>query len=139
MIVLDTNVLSALVRERPDPKVVAWLDAQPPTSIWTNAVTVLEIRYGLHILPSGKRRSALMQAFALLLVETLAGRIAPFDTPAAEEAAKLMARRHALGRPGDLRDTMIAGIVMASHAQLATRNASRFGDLPVPVIDPWLA
>ena len=63
MIILDTNVLSALMQQTPDAVVLAWLDRQPRTSIWTTAITVLEIRFGLHIMPAGKRHSLLMQGF----------------------------------------------------------------------------
>jgi len=110
---------------------------QPRTSIWTTSITILEIRYGLHILPIGKRRSALLQASERVLVEKIENRVAPFDTAAAQQAGDLMAVRHKKGRPGELRDTMIAGIVLASHAKLATRNTSHFEDLSVPVVNPW--
>jgi toxin FitB len=137
MIVLDTNVLSALMRQTPDVNVVAWLNAQPRTSIWTTAVTVLEIQFGLQILPVGKRRSLLVQAFEAVITEKISGRVASFDTDAAHEASTLMASRQKRGRPVDLRDTMIAGIVLAHHATLATRNVQHFEGLSVPVVDPW--
>ncbi|HKO04514.1 MAG TPA: type II toxin-antitoxin system VapC family toxin [Candidatus Acidoferrales bacterium] len=137
MIVLDTNVLSALMRRAPDQQVVAWLDRQPRSSIWTSSVTVLEVRFGLQILPGGKRRTALLGAFERVLTELIGGRIAPFDTAAAQQASDLMALRHRKGLGGELRDTMIAGIVLACHATLATRNMSHFADLTVPVVNPW--
>lgn len=137
MIILDTNVLSALMRLPADKKVVEWLDKQPRTSIWTTSITILEIRYGLQILPVGKRRSALIQIFERVLVDEIESRVAPFDTVAAQHAGDLMAARHRKGRPGELRDTMIAGIVLASHARLATRNTSHFEDLSVPIVNPW--
>jgi predicted nucleic acid-binding protein len=118
--------------------VVGWLDKQPRTSIWTTSITILEIRYGLQILPVGKRRSALIQTFEEGLVDKIEGRVAPFDAVAAQQASDLMALRHRQGRAGALRDTMIAGIVLASHATLATRNTSHFEDLSVPVVNPWL-
>jgi toxin FitB len=139
MIILDTNVLSALMRHSADKKAVEWLDKQPRTSIWTTSITILEIRYGLQILPVGKRRSALIHTFEEVLVNKIEGRVAPFDTVAAQQAGDLMAVRHSQGRPGELRDTMIAGIVLASHATLATRNTSHFEDLSVPVVNPWLS
>ena len=138
MIILDTNVLSALMRQTPDKNVVAWLDRQPRTSIWTTSVTVLEVRFGLQIMAGGKRRSALIQAFAAVL-DRIGNRVVSFDVAAAEQAADLMASRHKKGRPGDLRDTMIAGIVLAQHATLATRNTAHFDDTSVPLIDPWTA
>jgi hypothetical protein len=136
MIVLDTNVISALMNVLPDRKIVDWLDAQPRTSIWTTSVTVLEVHYGLQILPPGKRRTLLMQAFDLLL-DRMGQRIAPFDLAAAQQAAYLMAVRHKKGRPVDLRDTMIAGIVLAQHAALATRNIVHFEDASMRLINPW--
>ena len=137
MIVLDTNVLSSLMRQTPDRDVVEWLDHQPRSSMWTTAITVLEIRFGLQILPAGKRRSLLMLAFDTVLVEKIENRIAQFDRAAAEQAADLMAARHKRGRPVDLRDTLIAGIVIAHGAALATRNTDHFADLPVRVVNPW--
>ena len=138
MIVLDTNVLSALMRQTPDAKVVDWLDRQPRTSVWTTAITVLEVRFGLQIMPAGKRQSALIQAFEGVL-ERIGGRVAAFDVAAAREAGDLMASRHKKGRPGDLRDTIIAGIVISQHGTLATRNTAHFEDTPVPLINPWIA
>jgi toxin FitB len=137
MIVLDTNVLSALMRRSADKKIVDWLDEQPRSSIWTTSVTILEIRFGLQILPVGKRRSILIQAFEEVLVDKIERRVAPFDTAAAQQAGDLMALRHKKGRPGELRDTMIAGIVLACHATLATRNIVHFEELSVPVVNPW--
>ena len=139
MIILDTNVLSALMRRIPDKDVIAWLDKQSRTSIWTTSVTILEIRFGLQTMPVGKRRAALMRAFETVLADKIGRRIAPFDTAAAQQAGDLMAVRHKQGRPGELRDTMIAGIVLACHATLATRNTSHFEDLSVPVINPWVS
>jgi predicted nucleic acid-binding protein len=138
MIVLDTNVLSALMRETPDEKVVAWLDRQPRTSIWTTAITVLEVRFGLQILAHGKRRTLLMQAFDSLL-DRMGQRVIAFDTAAANHAGDLMAARQSEGRPVDLRDTMIAGMVLAHHATLATRNIRHFDDIAATVVNPWTA
>jgi predicted nucleic acid-binding protein len=121
----------------PEKQVILWLDKQPRTSVWTTSVTVLEIRFGLQTMPLGKRRAVLVQAFETVLVNKIEERIASFDATAAELAGDLMAVRHQKGRPGDLRDTMIAGIVLAFQATLATRNTSHFEDLSVPVINPW--
>ena len=138
MIVLDTNVLSALMRQTPDTRVIAWLDKQSRTSVWTTSVTMLEIRFGLQIMATGQRRSRLLEAFETL-IEKMGHRVAPFDDEAAAKAADLMASRQRKGRPVELRDTMIAGIVSARHATLATRNLVHFEDLAVPVVNPWLA
>jgi toxin FitB len=138
MIILDTNVLSALMRQVSDTKVVIWLDLQSRTSVWTTSVTVLEIRFGLQVMSAGKKRSRLSEAFESLL-ERMGRRIASFDDDAAAQAANLMAARQRKGRPVELRDTMIAGIVLARHASLATRNVTHFEDLTVPVLNPWIA
>lgn len=137
MVILDTNVLSALMRTAPDLAVLSWLDRQPRPSLWTTAVTVLEIRYGLGSMPAGRKRTLRLKAFGRLVDEMLERRILPFDHDAAEVAASLMSDRHSIGRPRDLRDSMIAGIALARRATLATRNARHFDDLTVAVIDPW--
>jgi predicted nucleic acid-binding protein len=138
VIILDTNVLSALMHFTPDKNVVGWLDRQPRTSIWTTSITLLEVRFGLQIMAGGKRRSALIEAFEEVL-DKISHRIVAFDIAAAEQAGDLMASRHKKGRPGDLRDTMIAGIVLAQHATLATRNTAHFDDISAPLVDPWTA
>jgi predicted nucleic acid-binding protein len=137
MIILDTNVISELMHIAPHKNVVAWLDRQPRTSIWTTSITLLEVRFGLQIMASEKRRSALVQAFEVFL-DKIGHRIAPFDAVSAHEAADLMAFRQKKGRPGELRDTMIAGIVLAQHATLATHNAVHFDDVSVPLVNPWI-
>jgi toxin FitB len=137
MIVLDTNVLSALMRQRPEQPAVEWLDRQPRTSVWTTSITILEIRFGLQTLPLGKRRSHLIDTFEKVILQMLEQRIVPFDRAAADEAAAVMASRRKKGRPGDLRDTMIAGIVLAHGATLATRNVQHFSDLSLDIVNPW--
>lgn len=139
MIILDTSVLSAVMRRLPDAAVVGWLDRQPAESIWISSVTLFEARLGLALLPDGKRRTALASAFARLLEEDLQNRVLDIDTGAASEAAELAARRQRAGRPVDIRVIQIAGIALARHATLATRNARRFADLKINVIDPWQA
>jgi predicted nucleic acid-binding protein len=138
MILLDTNVVSELMT-RPDAKVLAWLDRQPWTSLWTTAITVLEIRSGLATMPAGRRRSDRQAAFDVLIARQFESRILPFDNAAAESTAELIGARSRAGRPGELRDAMIAGIALAQRATLATRNVRHFDDLSVPVVDPWSA
>jgi hypothetical protein len=138
VIILDTNVISALMNDPPDSKVVAWFDRQAGSSIWTTSITVLEIQFGLQIMPAGKRRTGLSQIFELILGE-IDSRIAGLDEEAARATASLMASRQKTGRIGDLRDTMIAGIVIARHASLATRNTAHFSDVPATVVDPCTA
>jgi toxin FitB len=136
VIVLDTDVLSALMRREPEPAVVDWLDQQPAESIWTTTVTLFEARFGLARLPEGKRKRTLEIRFGQLLDEDIERRILDLDQAAADTAARLAAEREQSGRPVDLRDTMIAGIVLARRAKLATRNTKHFADLEVDVIDP---
>jgi predicted nucleic acid-binding protein len=137
MIVLDTNVISALMRTEPENPVVKWLDAQPAASVWITAITVMEIRFGLQTMPKGRRQEALIRAFDLMLKSMIEGRIASFDAEAGIHAAELMAQRKRKGRLTEVRDTMIAGIVLANRATLATRNTQHFEDLPLTVINPW--
>jgi predicted nucleic acid-binding protein len=137
MILLDTNVLSALMRRIPDTSVIAWLDRQPRSSVWTTSITILEVRFGLLVMPAGRKRSVLMELLERVLKEKIERRVAPFDMPAAQHAAELMAVRQKNGRRVELRDTMIAGIVLASHATLATRNTRHFDDLSISLVNPW--
>ncbi|MFH1603454.1 MAG: type II toxin-antitoxin system VapC family toxin [Pseudomonadota bacterium] len=136
---LDTNVLSALMRTAPEASVVAWLDRQPAESVWITSITLFEARLGLALLPTGRRRQRLEGAFSQLLKEDLENRVLDFDSAAATEAALLAAERQKAGRPVDMRDTQIAGIALARRATLATRNVRHFGDLNVPIVDPWAA
>ena len=139
MIILDTNVLSALMRKPPDAAVVDWLDRQPAESVWITSITLLEARIGLALLPDGRRRAALESAFARLLGEDLENRVLDFDAGAAIEAGELAARRQRAGIPVDIRGTQIAGIAIARRATLATRNTRHFADLAINVVDPWRA
>jgi predicted nucleic acid-binding protein len=136
MIILDTNVISELMHVAPDPKVVGWMDRQSRSSIWITSITIFEVAYGLEMMGPGKRQVTLRNSFELLL-NKLEERIALFDETAAQKAADLMASREKKGRPRDLRDTMIAGIVLAKQAALATRNTSHFDDISAEMIDPW--
>lgn len=137
MIVLDTNVLSALMQQQPDAQVVAWLDNQPAESVWISSITVFEARYGLALLASGRRKNSLQERFAEFLQDDLENRVLLFDADAARMAAQLAAERNARGRPVDIRDTFIAGIALARRATLATRNTRHFDDSSVPVVNPW--
>ena len=137
MIVLDTNVISEIMLPRPEPQVLIWLDRQPGSSIWTTAVNIFEIRSGLQSMPVGKRRAALMDLFERWLAEVAKGRIVIFDEAAARRAADINALRKEAGRPGDSRDTMIAGIVLASYTKIATRNVKHFEDIASLVVNPW--
>lgn len=137
MIILDTNVLSALMHSSPEAAVVSWIDRQPAQSVWITSITLFEARFGLALLPKGRRRQSLEESFARLLEEDLENRVLDFDAAAAAAAAILAAERQKAGRSVDMRDTQIAGIATARRATLATRNVKHFQNLKVPVVDPW--
>ena len=123
----------------PDPTVVRWLDRQPAESVWVTSITLFETRFGLALLPSDRRRRKLESEFDRLLREDLENRVLDFDSAAATEAASLAAARQKSGRPVDMRDTQIAGIALARHATLATRNVRHFADLEISIVDPWVS
>lgn len=138
MIVLDTNVLSALMQPTANSAVVDWLDGQSSRSVYTTSITILEIRYGIRILPAGRRRNALEAGFETLVVEILEGRILQFDLDAAECAAEIAASRRRNGRPVTPPNTQIAGIAVSRKAVLATRNVKDFEDAGCHLVNPWL-
>jgi toxin FitB len=139
VIILDTNVLSAAMRRDSDAIVIAWLDAQPVESIWTTAITVFEIRFGIEILAAGRRRQELDDAFAKALEEDFEGRVLPFDQTAARAAGAIAASQRLKGQPVEIRDILIAGIAAARQAMLATRNIRHFEATGIALIDPWSA
>jgi len=120
-------------------QVVARLDRQSTLSIWTTAVTVLEIRRGLLTMPGARRRAKIRTRLCRASLARPGGKVTPFDLAAAEAAAALAAERRRKGRPIEVRDTQIAGIARARRAAIATRTATHFGDLSIAVIDPWTA
>jgi len=120
-----------------DPVVVEWLDSQPSESIWTTSITVFEVRFGLEILASGRRRRSLEEAFSKMLEEDFEGRIVAFDDAAAQSAGRIAADRRRLGRTIEIRDVQIAGIAAARRAAIATRNVRHFEGLGLELIDPW--
>lgn len=137
MILLDTNVLSALMQHTPDPRVVQWLDNQPGESIWTSSITVFEIRTGIELLERGRRRKRLEQTFSQLLAEDLNGRVQPFDQSAALAAGSIAATRQSAGRTVEIRDVQIAGIATSRRATLATRNTRHFEETGIHLVNPW--
>ena len=137
LILLDTNVLSALMQREPDQTVVAWLDEQPSESVWTTAITVFEVRMGLELLAKGRRRSQLEQEFGRLLAEDLDGRVQLFDRAAADAAGTIAASRQRAGRTVEIRDVQIAGVVNSRKATLATRNMRHFEGLSIRLVNPW--
>jgi predicted nucleic acid-binding protein len=139
MILLDTNVLSALMQLVPDPVVTAWLNRQADSQIWTTSVSVFEIEYWIELMPPGKRRNHLERELANVLAQDLRGRVAGLDATAAAEAGKLMAKRRRAGRDYQPEDSMISAIAVTRRATLATRNVKHFDDLPIAVVNPWQA
>ncbi len=137
MILLDTNVISALMRHEPDPVIVEWLDGLPAESVWTTSVTVFEVRFGLELLAPGRRRRALEAAFAQTLAEDFEDRVLSFDVPAAQFAGRIAAQQRRSGRTVEMRDVQIAGIAAARKATLATRNLRHFEGLGLKLVDPW--
>ncbi len=139
MILLDTNVISALMRDPPDAAVRDWLDAQDPAEIRTTAITALEVAYGVLIMPAGVRRNTLVARASQLFGVLLAGRVEPFDAGAAHRAAELAAKRRAAGIAVEIRDTQTAGIAPSRRAVIATRDLRHSADLDPPAISPWEA
>lgn len=138
MIILDSNVVSEVMRPQPEARVITWLDRQPRTSLWITTITIFEVRFGLLSMPAGRRRDLYIQGFENFLTRN-DERVLSFDAEAAEQASALMASRKTKGLPRESRDTMIAGIVLSHHATLATRNVRDFEDMGAKVINPWAA
>jgi predicted nucleic acid-binding protein len=139
VIILDTNVVSELIRASPDPGVRAWVNSIPSTQIATTAITAAELYYEVARLPAGQRRQQLAVAVSALLNDALRGRIAPFDERAARRYAEVITGRERAGRPIEVPDAQIAAICRELGAVLATRNIKDFEDTGVELIDPWRA
>lgn len=137
MIVLDTNVVSEALRERPNENVLAWLDRQEPSETCVTAITAAELLVGAERLPDGQRRDLLLQMIHRILDVGYHGRIEPFDQAAAYEYATIRARRERDGRPIGIADAQIAAICTALGTGLATRNTKDFEGLGILLIDPW--
>lgn len=138
MIVLDTNVLSEVMKAAPARNVANWMLREPRSGLYTTAICEAEIRLGIAVLPDGKRKRELEVA-ALKVLALLAGRILPFDSAAALEFGRVVAERRRLGRPIETFDAQIAAIAASRGMRLATRNGPDFADTGVPVVDPWQA
>jgi predicted nucleic acid-binding protein len=137
MIVLDTNVLSELMRSQPGAAVFAWVAAQPRTALFTTSVNKAEIFYGIAVLPEGRRRSALAAAAEAMFIDDFAGRVLPFDEAAAVHYADIVAARHRDGRPIEGFDAQIAATARVAGAELATRDVGDFAGCGVALINPW--
>lgn len=137
MIVLDTNVLSELMRPKPSPRVMAWISRHPATELFTTSVTEAEIFYGIELLTRGKRREELLAAAEGMFAEDFVGRVLGFDSETARAFAKIAAYRRGLGKPIHHADAQIAAITRVRGAMLATRNIEDFEDCGLDIIDPW--
>ncbi len=137
MFIFDTNVLSEVMKETPDPAVVDWLTACPADMMFTTAICQTEIAYGIQRLPDGQKRQRLTVAAHALFTQELVGRILPFDTAAAAVYADLRIARERAGRPLAVEDGMIAAIAQVAGASVVTRNTEDFTGCGIPVISPW--
>jgi predicted nucleic acid-binding protein len=137
MIILDTNVLSKLIKSQPDKSVVGWIGKHKATNLFITTLTQAEILYGLEILPAGKRRTALKKAAKSMFELDFYGRILPFDADAAQLFATIAAKRKTIGRPISQIDAQIAAIARLHRATLATRNVDDFEECDIDIINPW--
>lgn len=137
MIVMDTNVVSEIVKPSPSPAVIAWFSTQRPHDLYTTTITQAEILYGIELLPKGHRRAALQSAMAKVFDQTFAGRVLPFDEGSAYAFAMIAAKHRLSGRTIGELDSQIAGIALSRGAPLATRNVADFEGSGVELINPW--
>ena len=139
MIILDTNVISELMRPEPSSVVTAWVAKRPVQELFTTSITEAEIFYGIELLTKGKRREALRAAAEAMFAEDFRGRIFAFGSEAARAFSKIAAHRRQLGKPISNADAQVAAIARVQKARLATRNVTDFMDCELDVIDPWNA
>jgi predicted nucleic acid-binding protein len=137
MIILDTNVISEVMKPAPSSHVSAWLAMQPATELITTSITEAEIFLGVELLPRGKRRESLLSDAEAMFTKDLDGRILGFDSDSARLFAKIVAHRRAIGRPINHLDAQIAAITKLRGAKLATRNVDDFSDCGIDLVDPW--
>lgn len=138
MIIVDTNIVSEAMKPSPTRAVVTWLNEQETSSLFLTTVTIAEVRYGLRVLPQGKRRRALKDGFERILTEAFEGRILSFDEPAAREYGNVMSHRKELGRPLSILDGQIAAIARATGFGVATRNTRNFAECGLKLVNPFL-
>lgn len=139
MIVVDTNVISELMRPEPDAGVLAWVAAQPRAQLYTTHINQIEILYGLALLPEGRRREGLQAAAAAMFAEDFAGRILPFGAAAADRYTEIMLARRRAGTPIEGFDALIAAIARGAGASVATRDIGGFADCGLAIVNPWAA
>lgn len=137
MILVDTNVISELLRQASEPAVVGWLNAQPIETLFLSAITVAELRFGVASLPAGKRRDGLRNGLEKQVLPLFAGRVLSFDLPCSQAYADLMAKARSAGLAIGVADGYIAAIAVANGMMVATRDTTPFEAAGVTVIDPW--
>ena len=137
MIVLDTNVISELMKAEPETKVITWADRQDPQALVTTAITAAELYAGFEQMPGGKNSDKLERTLNIMLEQRFRGRILPFDESCAPVFAKILARRRAMGRRIEEPDAMIAAICSNHHFKIATRDTGGFSHCGIEVINPW--
>ena len=137
MVVIDTNIVSELMRAEPSAEVLAWMDERPPRELFVTAVTEAEVRTGIALLPEGKRRRGLAEACERAFGSLFAGRVLPFDSDAARFYAEIVTARRVLGRPVSQADGQIGAIARSRGMAVATRNIRDFQNTGVDVFDPW--
>jgi len=139
MILLDTNVISEIMKVAPSDAVVSWLNDQRSGALYVSAVTIGEIEYGLRILPAGGRRMRLKERFERYIALAFAQRVLAFDEAAARIYGEIMGLRREIGRPMSVPDGQIAAIARLNGLQVATRNTRDFEDCGIELIDPFLS
>ena len=137
MLILDTNVVSELMRPVPDPAIATWVAERATSSLFLTAVTEAELRYGLAVMPSGKRREGLATGLERMLKAGFANRVLPFDSSAARSYAQIAAARRRGGRPIAQADCQIAAIAQVRGMAVVTRNVRHFEDMGIAIYDPW--
>lgn len=137
MIVIDTNIISELMKPTPMPSVIDWIDSQDTADIFITTITIAEISYGITVLPEGNRKINLEDAFSKTLNEAFKHRVLSFDEAAAHCYGNLMGHRKLLGRPMSIPDGQIAAIAISHHFSLATRNVRDFANCELEIINPF--
>jgi len=137
MILLDTNVISEMMRLKPEPIVAAWLDKQPDEDLWTASVVLAELLSGIEMMSKGRKQDMLREAVEGMIAEDFRGRLLRFDLPAARNYGQILSSRKRIGRPIREMDALIAATALANGATLATRNTADFEDCGVQLVDPW--
>ena len=138
-LLLDTNVVSELMRISPSIAVLKWATDQSEDQVYFSSIGEAELRYGAAILPIGRRKVTLMADIERMLANAFPNRILPFDSDAARAYSNLVAERRKVGRSVSQMDCQIAAIAHARNLIVATRNVSDFEGLDVEVVNPWTA